>query len=127
MSTKTTMTITTVIATTMIFTMMFASPVMAVGAGGSGGSGATSGPGAASSDPTGRPSDPNFWGKVIGTQAQANDGKPGIGEHASDPVPNDDPHDTPRSGVGNQAGDGPSGHGAIVACQDANPDTPCAR
>ena len=107
------MIIATVFATAMVFTMLFASPVMAAS------------PGDASGDAKGRPSDPNFWGKVIGTQAQANDGKPGIGEHASDPVPNDDPHDTPRSGVGNQAGDGPSGHGAIVACQDNNEDTPC--
>ena len=107
------MIIATVFATAMVFAMLFASPVMAAS------------PGDASGDEKGRPSDPNFWGEVVGTQAQADDGNPGIGEHSSDPVPGDDDNETPRSGVGNQEGDGPSGHGAIVACQDNNPDTPC--
>ena len=82
-------------------------------------------PGDASQDPKGKPSDPNFWGEVIKEQATTDDGNPGIGEHASDPVPGDEDRETPRGGVGNQEGDGPSGHGAIVACQDDNPETEC--
>ena len=109
----TNMIIATFFATAMAFTMLFTSPVMAAS------------PGDASGDAKGKPSDPNFWGKVVGTQAQADDDRPGIGEHSSDPVPGDGDNETPRSGVGNQEGDGPSGHGAIVACQDRNDDTPC--
>ncbi len=37
----------------------------------------------------------------------------------------DGDHDIPRCDVGNQDEDGPSGHGKIVSCQDANPDTEC--
>ena len=40
-------------------------------------------------------------------------------------VPGDEDNETPRSGVGNQEGDGPSGHGEIVACLDNNPETEC--
>ena len=38
------------------------------------------------------------------------DGKPGIGEHSSDPVPGDDDNETPREGVGNQREGHPSDH-----------------
>jgi hypothetical protein len=62
---------------------------------------------------TGQPSDPNCFGEINSGLAQSSGG---VGEHASDPVPNDDPHDTPRLGVGNQdnVDEGTPGEHALV-------------
>jgi hypothetical protein len=57
----------------------------------------------------------------------------GLGLHASNPNPfNDDPHDTPRQGVGNVAMEGDpvadesvSSHGTFVAGIDRDPTTQC--
>lgn len=56
----------------------------------------------------------NCWGKVSSGLAQKDDGKPGLGEHSSDPVGGDDDNETPREGVGNQAEDHPSDHADTV-------------
>ncbi len=46
----------------------------------------------------------NGWGEAI--SGIATEGGRTFGEHASDPIPNnDDPHDTPREGMGNLAND----------------------
>ena len=60
--------------------------------------------------------DQNCWGKVSSGLAQKNDGKPGVGEHSSDPVqnPEDTDNETPREGVGNQAEGHPSDHADTV-------------
>ena len=59
--------------------------------------------------------DPECWGEVTSGLAHVDDGHPGIGEHVSNPVPNNDsPHDTPRTGIGNQPEDTPAQHGAVV-------------
>ena len=42
----------------------------------------------------------NCWGKVTSSLAHNDDDHPGIGEHSSDSVPNDDDNETPREGVG---------------------------
>jgi hypothetical protein len=63
----------------------------------------------------GQQEDPECWGEVTQQLAQQEDTQPGIGEHVSNPIPNnDDPHDTPRLGVGNQAQDTPAEHGEFV-------------
>ena len=73
----------------------------------------------------GQQEDPECWGEVTQQLAQQEDSQPGIGEHVSNPIPNnDDPHDTPRLGVGNQAQDTPAEHGEFVgglidiSCED---------
>ena len=73
----------------------------------------------------GQQDDPECWGEVTQQLAQQEDSQPGIGEHVSNPIPNnDDPHDTPRLGVGNQAQDTPAEHGEFVggligiSCED---------
>ena len=67
---------------------------------------------------TGQPDDPDCWGEVSSTVAQRDDDDPGLGEHASNPIPEPEgeevDHDTPRDGVGNQAQDTPPEHGAFV-------------
>jgi hypothetical protein len=63
----------------------------------------------------GQQDDPECWGEVTQQLAQQEGSRPGIGEHVSNPIPNnDDPHDTPRLGVGNQAQDTPAEHGEFV-------------
>lgn len=56
----------------------------------------------------------NCWGKVTSGLAHKDDGKPGIGEHSSNPVPGDDDNETPREGVGNQREGHPSDHADTV-------------
>jgi hypothetical protein len=48
-----------------------------------------------------KPDDPDCWGEESSELAQAEDGQPGSGEHASDPISGDDDRETPRSGIGN--------------------------
>ena len=75
---------------------------------------AQEGQGTPRTDP-GQPDDPDCWGEVSSTVAQRDDDQPGLGEHASDPIPDGEgDHDTPRAGVGNQAEDTPPEHGANV-------------
>jgi hypothetical protein len=82
---------------------------------------AQEGQGTPRTDP-GQPDDPDCWGEVSSTVAQREDDQPGLGEHASNPIPEPEPdpdpdevdHDTPRDGVGNQAEDTPPEHGANV-------------
>jgi hypothetical protein len=66
----------------------------------------------------GQPEDPDCWGEVSSTVAQREDDQPGLGEHASNPIPEPEgeevDHDTPRDGVGNQGEDTPPEHGANV-------------
>ena len=77
--------------------------------------------GSASSDPTGSPKDPNHWG-----DSSSDFGNDGImGSHSREgSAPGDAPFDegdeTGRIGVGNNDGDGPSGH---AACVDGDPET----
>ena len=77
--------------------------------------------GSASSDPTGKPQDPNHFG-----DSASDLGNAGImGQHSREgSAPGDAPFDgdgtNGRVGVGNNDGDGPSGH---AACVDGNPDT----
>jgi hypothetical protein len=56
--------------------------------------------------------DPSCWGEA--TSGFAKDSG-GVGEHSSDPIDNEDPHDTPRSGIGNMPEDTPGEHGQAVA------------
>ena len=69
--------------------------------------------------------DPDCWGEVTSDQAQTDDGTPGIGHHASDPVPSVPGREVPRDGVGNQAEGTPSEHGETVSGIDGNPETQC--
>jgi hypothetical protein len=62
----------------------------------------------------GQPPDANCWGEINSGLAQDDFGSPGVGEHASDPVPGDDDRETPRAGVGNQAEDTPGEHAKTV-------------
>ena len=62
----------------------------------------------------GQPPDANCWGEINSGLAQDDFGSPGVGEHASDPVPGDDDRETPRAGVGNQAEDTPGEHAQTV-------------
>lgn len=73
----------------------------------------------------GQQDDPECWGEVTKGLTHADDEQPGIGEHVSNPVPdNDSPHDTPRTGIGNMPEDTPAEHGQVVGplfditCQD---------
>ena len=71
------------------------------------GPGGDDGPRQTDDDDTG---DQNCWGKVTSSLTKNDDGKPGIGEHSSDPVPGDSDNETPREGVGNQQEGHPSDH-----------------
>lgn len=78
--------------------------------------------GSASEDEKGKPKDPNHWG-----DSASDFGNAGImGQHSREgSAPGDAPFDENddtkgRIGVGNNVGDGPSGHGA---CVDGNPET----
>jgi hypothetical protein len=83
--------------------------------------------GSASSDPTGKPEDPNHWG-----DSASDFGNAGImGDHSREgSAPGEAPFDEQRLpvedtengrvGVGNNDGDGPSGH---AACVDGNDET----
>lgn len=83
------------------------------------------GPGGEDGDPNDNDEgEANCWGKVTSGLAHNNDGKPGIGEHSSDPVPNDGDNETPREGVGNQREGHPSDHADTVGGL-ANPDPDC--
>lgn len=62
----------------------------------------------------GQPTDPNCFGEISAGAAQIEDGQPGLGEHASDPIPGDDDRETPRAGVGNQREDTPGEHAQTV-------------
>jgi hypothetical protein len=62
----------------------------------------------------GQPTDPNCFGEISTGAAQIEDSQPGLGEHASDPIPGDDDRETPRAGVGNQAEDTPGEHAQTV-------------
>jgi hypothetical protein len=75
----------------------------------------------------GQPDDPDCWGEVSSDLAQTVDESPGLGEHASDPIPGDADNETPRRGIGNnfQGDDTPPEHGATVAPIDGNPETDC--
>lgn len=65
----------------------------------------------------------NCWGKVTSSLTKNDDGKPGIGEHSSDPRPGDDDNETPREGVGNQHEGHPSDHADTVGgLADDQPD-----
>jgi hypothetical protein len=77
----------------------------------------------------GQQDDPECWGEATNQLTHLDDGQPGIGEHVSNPIPNnDDPHDTPRLGVGNQVEDTPAQHGETVgaiigiSCEDERDD-----
>jgi hypothetical protein len=73
------------------------------------------GPGGDDGDPTDDDTgEANCWGKVTSSLTQNDDDQPGIGEHSSDPVPNDDDNETPREGVGNQNEGHPSDHADTV-------------
>jgi hypothetical protein len=70
----------------------------------------------------------NCWGKATSSLAhnEGEDEKPGIGEHSSDPFPNDGDNETPREGVGNQVEGHPSDHADTVGgLADDEPD--CAQ
>jgi hypothetical protein len=77
--------------------------------------------GSASSDPTGEPADPNHFG-----DSASDFGNAGImGEHSREGsapgvAPFNSDGQNGRVGVGNNDGDGPSGH---AACVDGNPET----
>lgn len=72
------------------------------------------GPGGEDGDPTDDDTgEQNCWGKVSSGLAQKEDGKPGLGEHSSNPTPDED-NETPREGVGNQAEGHPSDHADTV-------------
>jgi hypothetical protein len=83
--------------------------------------------GSASSDETGRPQDPNHWG-----DSASGFGNAGImGDHSREgSAPGDAPFDERddtkgRIGVGNNVGDGPSGHGACVDGDSETDDPGC--
>jgi hypothetical protein len=72
----------------------------------------------------GQPTDPNCFGEISTGAAQIEDSQPGLGEHASDPVPGDEDRETPRLGVGNQVEDTPGEHAQTVGPVILGPD-PC--
>jgi hypothetical protein len=72
----------------------------------------------------GQPTDPNCFGEINTGAAQIEDGQPGLGEHASDPVPTNPGRETPRLGVGNQVEDTPGEHAQTVGPIILGPD-PC--
>ena len=47
-----------------------------------------------------KPEDPDCWGEESSELARSGE----TGEHASDPDPDEEGHETPRSGIGNLAG-----------------------
>jgi len=63
---------------------------------------------------TGQPTDPNCFGEINSGLAQDDFGDPGVGSHASDPVPSNPGRETPRLGVGNQPEGTPGEHGLTV-------------
>ena len=75
----------------------------------------------------GQVDDPECWGEATEQLAKQDDGKPGIGEHASDPMPGGD-NETPRLGIGNQKEDTPAEHAEVMAplfgisCEDERDD-----
>jgi hypothetical protein len=72
----------------------------------------------------GQPTDPNCFGEINTGAAQKEDTQPGLGEHASDPVPSLPGRETPRLGVGNQVEDTPGEHAQTVGPIVLGPD-PC--
>jgi hypothetical protein len=74
---------------------------------------AQEGQGTPRTDP-GQPDDPDCWGEANSGLATDDFGDPGVGQHASDPVPSIPGRETPRDGVGNQEEDSPPEHGAVV-------------
>jgi ABC-type transport system substrate-binding protein len=70
----------------------------------------------------------NGWGLVTSQEATS---EHDVGQHASNPDPtNTDPHDTPRSGIGNVANTftgtkNPSELGCLLASIDSNTATGC--
>jgi hypothetical protein len=74
---------------------------------------AQEGQGTPRTDP-GQPDDPDCWGEANSGLATDDRGDPGVGQHASDPVPTVPGRETPRDGVGNQPEDSPPEHGAVV-------------
>jgi hypothetical protein len=72
----------------------------------------------------GQPTDPNCFGEINVGAAQKVDDQPGLGEHASDPIPGNDDNETPRLGVGNQVEDTPGEHAQTVGPIVLGPD-PC--
>ena len=81
------------------------------------------GQGTPRTDP-GQPPDPNCFGEINTGAAQIEDSQPGLGEHASDPIPGDDDRETPRAGVGNQDEDTPGEHAQTVGPAILGPE-PC--
>jgi hypothetical protein len=71
---------------------------------------------------TGQPDDPDCWGEVSSDLAQTDDESPGLGEHASDPIPGDADNETPRRGIGNNfpGDDTPPEHGETVGDCEAD-------
>ena len=77
--------------------------------------------GSAAADFTGQPADANNWGDLTSDRAST---EHDIGQHSrSGGAPGDGPFDSDgvkgRIGIGNNIGDGPSGHGT---CVDGIPD-----
>jgi hypothetical protein len=70
----------------------------------------------------GQPDDPDCWGEVSSDLAQTDDDSPGLGEHASDPIPGDADNETPRRGIGNNfpGDDTPPEHGETVGDCEAD-------
>ena len=69
----------------------------------------------------------NGWGVVTSQEATS---EHDVGQHASDPVPSNPGHDTPRSGIGNVADTftgtkNPSELGCLLASIATNPATGC--
>jgi hypothetical protein len=74
--------------------------------------------GDASKDCTGKPADPNCFGEQASKLAQDGSGR-GLGDHAGNfdvvgQPPYDQDGENGRKGVGNNFGDGPSGHAEIL-------------
>jgi hypothetical protein len=93
--------------------------------------------GSASEDFTGQPDDASHWGDVTSERASS---EHDIGEHSREgAAPGDAPFENPdadendvgpddetgRIGIGNNNGDGPSGHGTCVDDDPANDDALC--
>jgi hypothetical protein len=83
--------------------------------------------GSGAADETGKPSDPNHWG-----DSASDFGNDGImGDHSKEgSAPSEAPFDgrddtKGRIGVGNNVGDGPSGHGACVDGDSETTDPDC--
>ena len=84
--------------------------------------------GSASEDFKGQPADANNWGDLTSDRASS---EHDIGEHSREGAapgnaPFDDRDDTKgRIGIGNNVGDGPSGHGTCVDNDPDNDDALC--